>query len=108
MEGEEGFRIRERELEAVGTQDQYRIVKYSFLLSDLGDSEQGRDPGGKRYEVRFSWNELLGKSGDVLYQPARWASLEAVRMSGISQGRLKLLSLALADNGRFRAEVTVK
>jgi hypothetical protein len=107
MEAEEGFRIRERELEVVGSHGQYRLVKYSFLLSDIGDVDQGRVPAGKRYEVRFSWDELIGKSGDVLYQPARQAAMEAVRMSGKSQGRLKLLSLTLAGDGRFEAEVAV-
>ena len=107
MEAEEGLRIRERELEVVGSHGQYRLVRYSFLLSDIGDVDQGRIPAGKRYEVRFSWDELIGKSGDVLYQPARQAAMEAVRMSGKSQGRLKLLSLTLAGDGRFEAEVAV-
>jgi hypothetical protein len=107
VEDEAGCRIREREMEVVGSHGEYRLVKYSFLLSDIGDVDQGRVPAGKRYEVRFSWNELIGKSGDVLYQPARQAAMEAVRMSGKSQGRLKLLSLTLAGDGRFEAEVAV-
>lgn len=107
MEGEESFRIRERELEAVGSRGLYRIVKYSFLISDLGDPEQGRVSAGKKYDVRFSSDDLIGKSGDVLYQPARWAAMEAVKMSGKAQGRLKVLSLTQVGNGRFHAEVAV-
>ena len=107
MEGEESFRIREGELEAVESHGQYQVVKYSFLLSDLGASGQERFPPDNRYEVRFSSGDLMGGGGDVLIQPVRWAALEAIKKSGKPQGRLKVLSLTHTGDGRFRAEVVV-
>ena len=82
-------------------------MKYTFLIADLGTSGQGRDPAGKRYEVTFSQKDLIGKEGDVVYQPARWAALEAVKKSGKADGSVRVPSLTYTGNGRFSAEVAI-
>lgn len=55
--------------------------------------------------VSFTIGELLNQTGDVLFQPYRYALTQAVSRSGLRSGSVRLVKLTWNGTDRFEAEV---
>lgn len=101
-----GYRITSRQASLVETWGGWGIHEYRLGLSYHDAAPQ---PPGRAYEVSFSYDRLpAGGKPAAFLQPAARAVQEGIRLSGRSEGRVRLVELTCSSKGRFRALVEVR
>lgn len=99
------FSTTSRNVSSGGKLGAFRVMVYEMSVVFTGAKGA---PAAKTVRMAFDLADITTASGQVSFQPAAWAALEAARRSGKRAGSLRVLETVPTAGNGFKATVELR